>query len=186
VATRSAIKIGVKQPGWYRVEQAALLDAGFNPSTDKQLLHLYADGTEQAMSVVGDAIEFYGTGLDTLWADTKTYWLAVESQPGQRLGSSSITGTPGDAGFPFQVKHQEELQYVSGIMNGDADNFFGAPSWNGPVNDVFAVHHLDSTSSDDALLEVAMQGVNYVSHQITVNWNGVPKATISFQDHNTM
>lgn len=100
LAAGAAVKIAIRQAGWYRLTQAELLAAGINPSVDPSLLQLYADGVEQAMLLNGNAqqfgadssIEFYGTGLDTRTSDTRTYWLVVGSQPGKRVGGQNNQG----------------------------------------------------------------------------------------------
>jgi hypothetical protein len=93
----AAVKIAIRQAGWYRLTQSELLAAGINPNVDPSLLQLYADGVEQAILLGGNkkqlgadsSIEFYGTGLDTRTSDTRTYWLVVGSQPGKRVGGQN-------------------------------------------------------------------------------------------------
>ena len=46
LAERSAVKLSVRQEGWYRVTQAELVAAGLDPGVDPRLLHLYVDGHE--------------------------------------------------------------------------------------------------------------------------------------------
>ncbi len=95
LASGQAVKIAVRQTGWYRVTQPELVAAGLNPNVDPSLLQLYADGVEQAILQNGSqkqfgangSIEFYGTGMDTPTSDTRTYWLAVGSQPGKRINN---------------------------------------------------------------------------------------------------
>jgi hypothetical protein len=95
LASGAAIKIKVRQAGWYRVTQAELVAAGLSPNIDPTLLQLYADGVEQPILHNGNkkqfgsdaSIEFYGTGMDTPTSDTRTYWLIVGSQPGRRINS---------------------------------------------------------------------------------------------------
>ena len=74
LAAQPAIKIAVERTGWYRVTQPELVAAGLNPATDPHTLQLFVEGSEQAITVTGaadgrfdaaDAIEFYGSGLDT-------------------------------------------------------------------------------------------------------------------------
>src|SRR5205823_5504588 len=93
-AAQAAVKLAVRQEGWYRVTQPTLVAAGLNPRVDPRLLHLYVDGLEVPMRITGqadghfdpgEAIEFYGLGLDESWTDTRVYWLVVGSGPGQRI-----------------------------------------------------------------------------------------------------
>ena len=94
LADQGAVKISVDRPGWYRVTQPELVAAGLAPVANARMLRLFVDGIEQAMRVTGeddgqfdaaDAIEFYGTGVDTPYTDTRVYWLLADSRPGQRV-----------------------------------------------------------------------------------------------------
>jgi hypothetical protein len=69
-----AVKIFVDHEGWYHISFAQLFAAGLEPSIDVRSLRLYAEGIEQPLLLTGrtigmpspsDAIEFYGTGIDT-------------------------------------------------------------------------------------------------------------------------
>src|SRR5205814_8849861 len=108
IASGQAVKIAVKQAGWYRVTQAELVAAGLPASVDPRLLQLYADGIEQPILVQSSnqqqfgadaAIEFYGAGLDTQMTDTHIYWLVVGTQPGKRVNNQSV-----QTGHNAQVK----------------------------------------------------------------------------------
>ena len=70
----------MKTTGWHLISQPALVAAGLNPATDPSRLRLFTDGVEVPLSVTakradrldrGDAIEFYGTGIDTPYTDTR-------------------------------------------------------------------------------------------------------------------
>jgi hypothetical protein len=80
LASRSAVKILVKEEGWYRVSQPEWVASGLSSKMNPNHLQLYVDGREQPIRVVGgkdgkfgsgDAIEFYGFGLDTPSTDTR-------------------------------------------------------------------------------------------------------------------
>ena len=101
LASGPAIKLFVQQEGWYRVTQPELVNAGLSKGINPQYLQLYVDGTEQPIRVInhnnrfdsGDAIEFYGTGLDTPFTDTRVYWLVVGSSPGKRIQQVVSSGS---------------------------------------------------------------------------------------------
>src|SRR5207247_275958 len=89
-----AVKLSVKQEGWYRVSQQELVRAGLDPTVDPRLLQMFVDGRELPISVPGeqdgrldmsDAVEFYGMGLDSAFNDARVYWLVTGSQPGKRI-----------------------------------------------------------------------------------------------------
>jgi hypothetical protein len=117
IAALPAIKIAVRKAGWYRVRQDEILAAGMSPAVDPRTLQLFADGIELPMVVRGEAkgtfvdgdyIEFYGTGLDTPWTDTKIYWLVQGSIPGKRV--ARVMG-PRDLEFYAGGTGQPELGY---------------------------------------------------------------------------
>lgn len=99
IAEGAAVKVLVNHNGWYRVGQQELLAAGLKPDVEGRLLQLYADGEEVPMVVNTSAgsqlgpngsIEFYGQGLNTLWTDTRTYWLIIGSTPGERIRRTKV------------------------------------------------------------------------------------------------
>jgi hypothetical protein len=124
LAAGPAVKIGVRNEGWYRVTQPALVAAGLNPNVNPRNLQLFMDGQEIPIIVRGgtngllgpqDAIEFYGLGLDTPWTDTHTYWLIAGTQPGKRVtGGESQPGVQGPivprtGPLPFRLGGQLDL-----------------------------------------------------------------------------
>lgn len=189
LASQFAVKIFVNHEGWYRVTQAQLLAVGLAPNTDPRNLQLYVDGQPQPISVIGesdgnldpaDAVEFYGVGLDSPQTDTRVYWLAVGATPGLRITSASSAAPPAAGGsFPFTVERRDRTIYFSGLLNGEIENFFGAVIASQPVNQALTVPHMDAGATG-ATLEVALQGVTFVTHQINVTLNGVPLGSVVF------
>ncbi len=188
-AGQFAIKIRVNHEGWYRITQQELLAVGLSPNTDPRNLQLYVDGQPQAMLVTGqadgkldgsDVLEFYGIGSSSPYTDTRVYWLAIGSSPGSRITSTVSPASPvSGGGFPFTVERRDRTTYFSGLLNGDIENFFGAVISSQPVNQSFTVTHLDP-SSTAATLDVTLQGVTFVTHQISVSLNGFSLGTLVF------
>ncbi len=190
LAGQAAVKIGVRQEGWYRLTQPELLAAGLNPTADPRLFQLYVNGQQVAISVTGesdgkfnlsDSVDFYGVGLDIPSTDTRTYWLVAGAQPGKRIGISpirtSIVG--GAASFTYSVERKDRTIYFSALRNGDAENFFG------PVVSTEAVVQglsLQRVAAGAAQLEVALQGVTFTEHRVRVLLNGVQVGTVNFKD----
>ncbi len=93
IAAQSALKIGIKRDGWYKVTYQQASAAGFNPIVDIKNLRLFVNGREVQILTskpsgtfsVGDSFEFYGLGLDTATSDTRTYYLIAGIEPGRRL-----------------------------------------------------------------------------------------------------
>ena len=187
LAGKPAIKLTIKEEGWYRVTQPDLLAAGLDPKLDPRNLQLYLEGDEQAMLVAGeqdgsldqvDAIEFYAIGKDVPSTDAHTYWLVSGKQPGKRIIVTSSEGNPGGASsFSYTVERKERTIYFSSLKNGDAENFFGRVITSQPVDQELKLQHLDQSSQADGVLEVALQGVTDLpgpgsDHQVKVTLNG--------------
>ena len=297
LASGAAVKIAVRQAGWYRVTQPELVAAGLNPNVDPNLLQLYADGVEQTILQNGSktqfgadsSIEFYGTGMDTPTSETHTYWLVVGSQPGKRLdnqrgqktkffdwvdidvswimtspptvpapkpketinpvmpdkpvmrGNAPVLtkrGVPGvvlilpdnrsenvssdtpkvkkksskkkavrkylrlnhgslnqkssqdiqeeqsSQGFAYVLERKDRLNYFSGLLNGEAENFFGPLVLSSsPATQELIVNDIDNSMSGPATLEVALQGLTGQAHQVKVSLNGVEVGVVDFADH---
>jgi hypothetical protein len=188
LAGQAAVKIAVKQEGWYRVTQSELLAAGLSPTADPRLLQLYVDGQQLPFIVTGeidgrldatDAIEFYGLGLDTPSTDTRSYWLVAGSQPGKRISVSPTGGGIGAlaASFPYTVERKDRTLYFSALRNGDAENFFGAVVSGEPVVQALS---LQRVAAGAATIEVALQGVTFAQHRVRVLLNGAEAGFVDF------
>jgi len=181
LAIRPAMKLAVKQEGWYRVSQTELAAAGFDIRTDPRMLQMFIDGREQAISVIGeedgrfdssDGVEFYGLGPDSPVTDSRTYWLAAGSQFGLRIERIKGKGTrAASASFPYSVERRDRNIYFSALRNGDKENFFGTVIARDPVDQSISVQHLDASGSG-AELELALQGVTERAHRVRVEVNG--------------
>ncbi|HWO00074.1 MAG TPA: C25 family cysteine peptidase, partial [Blastocatellia bacterium] len=187
LASQPSIKLTIREEGWYRVTQPELVGAGLDPKTDPRNLRLYLGGQEQALMVVGeqdgsfdqaDAIEFYATGQDLPSTDTHTYWLVGGKQPGKRISSVKSDAVPGGArSFAYTVERKEKTIYFSSLRNGEAENFFGPVIASQPVDQELTLQHLDSAAPEDAVIEIALQGVTDLpginpDHQVKVMLNG--------------
>jgi hypothetical protein len=189
LAAGPAAKLFIKQEALYRVTQPELVAAGLPSKVDPALLQLYVDGQEIPIKVIGedgsfdpaDAIEFYGTGLDAAWSDTRTYWVVVGSRPGLRIPVVQIKGgTPGPRSFPFTVERRDRVIYFSSLRNGDRENFFGPVISSEAVNQSLYIRNLDPSSVEPAALEITAQGVTAVAHRIKVMLNGAAVADLAF------
>jgi autotransporter-associated beta strand protein len=211
IASGQAVKIAVKQAGWYRVTQPELVAAGLPASVDPRLLQLYADGIEQPILVQSSnsqqfgadgAIEFYGTGLDTQMTDTHIYWLIVGTQPGKRINSQSnqvnqSTQAKGNTNtstgsqimmelptrsYAYTVERRDRTIFFSALLNGAADNYFGAVIGNWLTDQSLKLTDIDQLVSGPATLEIALQGVTNQKHQVKVLYNGIEMGTLSYKN----
>ncbi len=190
---RSAVKISVSSEGWYEVTGAQLAAAGLPANTNVPELALYAEGVEQPMLIVGakngrlranDAIEFYGTGIDTPFSGTRVYWLTTGSHPGMQIRSIAAAGSgaPSAISFPFSVLLQQRTTYFGALLNGENNgNFFGAVVDPMPVDQVLTVANIDPASTIPTTVTVTLQGVMQgQDHRVDVALNGLPLGEIDF------
>ena len=193
LAAGPGVKLGVHAEGWYQVAWRDLVTAGLDPNADANSLQLYAEGVEQPIVVQGQTghllspqgnIQFYGTGLDTTWSDTRVYWLTWGNERGRRVRAEALQrrgAAAGPASFPFTVEWKPRTVYFAALLNGDADNFFGPVLTPGePVSQAITITHLDRSATDGAQLRVALQGVSLAAHRVGVALNGSQVGTVTF------
>ena len=142
-----AVKIAVSATGWIHVDAAALVAAGLPAGTDPSSLALWADGQPVGLRALGgarlDAIEFYGRGTDTHDTGTRIYWLVAGAVHGRAIPvgpSASADSAAAVAGSSVaEVTLRDRSLYVAALLNGRADNFFGAVLSTSPVTQVVTV-----------------------------------------------
>ncbi len=186
IASSAAVKLAIKQEGWYRVTREELLEAGLAKDANPRNLQLFVDRVEQAMLVVGEesgslesfeAIEFYGTGTGSPYSTQRTYWLVAGSQPGRRIPVvNTKPDSKGAESFPFTVERRERSIYFSSLLNGDAENWFGGVVTSTAIDQPITIRSLDEAAQDEAELEIALQGVTSLAqspdHRVEVRVNG--------------
>ncbi len=195
IAAGQAVKIQVRQDGWYRVTQPELVAAGFDPAVDARMLQLIVDGQEVPIhlstegAVLGDhdSLEFYGVALDTPTTDTRTYWLISGTTAGQRMlvrrgkvKPVDKKAEPGLRDFNMTTERRENSIYFSSLLNGEQDNFFGRPVLADPVTQELVVTGLALDSAAKPELEVALQGLTNVGHQVEIRINGTHLGAVTF------
>ncbi|MEK6405889.1 MAG: C25 family cysteine peptidase [Acidobacteriota bacterium] len=191
LASQAAVKITVKQEGWYRIGKPELLLAGLDPKADPRSLQLYADGVESPITVTTNhgkfdstsGIEFYAVGLDTAETDQRVYWLISAKTAGKRIATvPGQGGLPSANSFLSTVERRDRSIYLSGIHNGDAENFFGTPVGNTAVDQTITLQHVDAAAAGRATIEVGMQGFSVTPHNVSVSLNGNPIGTIQYNN----
>jgi uncharacterized repeat protein (TIGR01451 family) len=188
-----AVKISVQSEGWCHVTRAQLLNAGLDPRAGAQTLQLFAEGIEQPILILGnqtgqlgpnDAIEFYGTGIDTPFSDTRVYWLVSGRQIGKRIPlERAFSGGSQPQSFAATAVRDDRTVYFAALLNGeDQDNFFGALVTSEPVDqELDAVHSV--ASSLPVTLDVTLQGVTDAQeHSVSVVFNGALLGNINFSN----
>ncbi len=194
LAAHPAVKIAVRHEGWYRVSQPDLVKAGLDPNVDPELLHLFAEATEQPMQITGAtpgpggfgpqaAINFYGTGIDTVFSDTRMYWLVAGDAPGTRiprLHSWSGSNQP-PSNYPATVELAQHTIYFAALLTSNGQNFFGAFVSPTPVDQVLTTPHVAANSTQTARLQVVLQGIIVAyPHDVQVAVNGTMVGEVIF------
>ena len=199
IAAGQAVKIQVSHAGWYHVSQPELAAAGLASTVDVRMLQLYVDGEEVPIRITGDgshlgagdALEFYGVGLDTPTTDTRTYWLVTSESAGKRISSpkrNKAKGTDlvwaedgeGVRNFANTTERREKLSYFPNLLNGDEENIFGNLVTTDPISESVTVKTFDRDFGGQPQLEIALQGATQTPHEVRVELNGTSLGTITF------
>ena len=191
IASGAGAKVSVREEGWYRVTRQDLKAAGWDPGANPDKLQLYVEGAAIPMLVTNlgggnYSMEFYGTGLDTVATDTRVYWIVPGTGPGSRLANKNFAGgSATGSDFPFTVSRKDRVVYVPGILNGDAESWYGpivGPSWFTPADQSVDVAHLNTSNNGQASLALAIEGATAdVLHTIDVTVNGNAAGTLTFK-----
>ncbi|MGE3468140.1 MAG: C25 family cysteine peptidase [Pyrinomonadaceae bacterium] len=187
VVGQPGVKIGVRREGMYRVTMAELQAAGFPATSDSTKWRLFAQGLEQAIIVgPGDAyIEFYGKPIDTVESDTRVYYLIVDTTDGKRMPTKFLRPIAGNVvsnSYPVTAIKKERTSYVRGIVNGDAENYWGRIVSSAPTPVPFTLTGVEP--SGDVTLTLKMQGYSQGTHLLaaSVNGNALPQSTFVGQN----
>jgi uncharacterized repeat protein (TIGR01451 family) len=194
LAVHPAVKIYVLHEGWHRITQPELVQAGLDPNVDPASLHLFAEAVEQPLRITGAtagtggfgpnaAINFYGTGIDTVFSGTRVYWLAAGEGAGLRIPllqpSAGSNQPPTD--FLATVELAQHTTYFSALLTTDGENFFGALISPTPVEQVLVTPHFDVASNQTARLNLVLQGViTGFPHNVVVALNGTSIGSVTF------
>ena len=190
VAAQPGVRIGVKNEGFYRVTRAELQAGGFDVAAPSNRWQLYVNGVEQAINVggSGDYIEFYGKGIETLYADTQTYFLVVGTTDGKRIANRirrRISGSVVSNSYSQYFYKKERTLYVSAILNGDAENIFGSVISSEPNSVTFNLSGVDFTSPT-ASIDLTLEGVTRTNHQTKLFINNTEVGILTGSDFNSM
>jgi len=178
LAAQTAIKLGVSQPGWYHVPLTTLTANGLKAGNGNKL-HLFAEGVEQPLEIKSGGVEFYGTGLDTQSTDTRVYWLVNGAVSKDHVATSKLKSkVNAGADFLNSVELQQRITYFPAANAINGIDFFGQFVDSTALDQTLTTVNLSST--DNAMLEVGLQGAVAGPHSVTVELNGVMLDTVTF------
>ena len=190
LAASQAVKLVVSRAGVVRVPAESLFAAGMPVGTAASSLRLYREARPVARTVLsadgrtlrpGDAIEFYGYGMDTRYSGSAVYWLTSGLAPGKDIPTApAAIGDASVATFLAASEIRERLTWFGAALNGDAEKFFGPAVFIQPRQRTFTLDGLD-LGATGARLEVALQGITDVPHSVSVAINGLSLGTVDFQ-----
>jgi hypothetical protein len=92
------------------------------------------------------------------------------------VSTASASAAAAPPNFAYTAERKDRSVYFVTVLNGDQENFFGQvitfnPS--NPASQTINTPNPDLAAAGTAQLEIALQGVNLVQHQISVEFNGV-------------
>ena len=183
IAARPGIKLSVDHRAWYRVTSAELAANGFDTSTSSYYWQLFRDGNEVPMAVNPDgSVEFFGTGLDSLYSGKAVYYLTVGEQAGLRLDEVPDPGAGSGAVENYMVQVTKKLRtaYIPKLLNGDAENWFGPTiSYASPTTANFDVVNMDLSQASPVRVSVRLQGYTNTAHTVSVKFNNLDLGTVN-------
>ena len=157
-------------------------------NSNRDLWKLSLGGVELPIRVNNDnSIDFFGRGLDTPYTATRAYYLAAGNSAGLRIADVR-GGRAGDqpvpAGFQNIAQRKDRTTYVSAILNGDAENWFGAiVSPTVQTTQDLTVYNPNELGGG-AHLSVKLQGLSMSLHSVSVKFNDIELGPVEFVAQN--
>jgi len=165
-----ATKDSVRSEGWYRVSQADLIAGGLDPKPTRDCYSSTpraADSNRRRTDKEGhlSAVGFYGVGVDAAYTDARAYWLISGTQRGLRIAQvkGGVTQPPPEA-FSYAVERKDRTITSRRCETAERDNFFRRGRRKRASQPSLALLACGSISNQ-AKLEVALQGVTSLAHE---------------------
>jgi hypothetical protein len=102
-------------------------------------------------------------------------------QPAIQRNHAALADNFSPVNFEYTTQLKERFVYLSNLLNGDQENFFGRVISTPPVNQTIVVPNPEPGTA--ATLEFALQGVQNQfasNHQVNVSFNGVQIGSVLF------
>ena len=177
IARSEGVKIFVEDPGIKRISISDLALSGFDTDTPVQNWQLFENGVEVPIRVIQEAgvpveIEFYGNGYEDKFTNKQVYYLNNRTTPGIRFENTPITTAQNQnpvSGYRAKSLTRNKVLYVTSILNGDEENWFGQPVLSSR-DTVERVRTDDPVldSPNAPLLRVRLQGLTDQPHLVDI------------------
>ncbi len=137
------------------------------------------------MTVNADgSLEFYGSGVDTRYTGYGVYFLINGDSPGMRINTELDSGADTSIvnSFYLKVTERPRVTYVSDLVNGDNENWFG-PTITPNADAVMPIvlsNVAPAGQNSFAQIKVRLQGYYGAAHLVTVRFNNYTVGTVSF------
>jgi len=194
IAATAGVKFAVSKTGWYRVTQPELLAAGIDANVEASNLQLFANAQEVPIRVSGngvqltssDYIEFFGKGLESTTDAKQAYYLIPGSGAGKRIGvlgnGGPLPPSSGPASYGYTIERKDRGVYFPGLLNGEAENIFGAIVSSTAASEVLSVKNVDASASGQGQLLISLVGLSQQAHHVQITLNGNDVGTIDFSN----
>ncbi len=184
------LKLSVQQDGIYRISSDDLSNQGVEPnSIDPATFQMFNLGREVAINVIskddtfspGDAIEFFGKGVDNQYTRANVYWLAWGETSGKRMEQTdgTVTGCGEKQNTFYETLHFEENHFLWGEHSGVSEQDYafwdkltvqGNPPYSTIANYSINTYAPDS-EQPEAIVRLAFRGRSTSSHHAIIRWN---------------
>lgn len=192
-------RISIEEDGLYELTYTELQLAGLPVNEiDPQTFQMYYLGNEMAIQVigeddlkfdVGDAIIFYGQGIDSKYAAENVYWLTYGDTSGLRMEIRD--GTPlGENIPPYYMAslHLEENHIYRSILPGadELERFYWAMILTSNEGGIWSNEfYLEEPYIGAGLLQIALFGSLQIAavnpdHHAIISINGTPVADVEW------
>jgi hypothetical protein len=78
------------------------------------------------------------------------------------------------------VERRDRTIYFSALRNGDDENFFGSVISSSAIDQRLTLKNVVQSAKESAIIEVSVQGVTNLTHQVSLSLNGTQIEQLSF------
>jgi hypothetical protein len=82
--------------------------------------------------------------------------------------------------FDYTAEQRDRFNYFLNVLNGDAENFFGRVLSSVSITQTINTGNPESTATGPARLEIALQGISILSHQVNLKLNSQDLGSLNY------